>query len=238
MWHEVRNELRAFKGMMIFVASRWDLQWSNVVYSVDASLSGYGIVKSKWSLADVRRVGRVDERSRYKLGATIARSSALHLAGFVLDEEGNLVKSGNSYLRVPADLMQDINAQRWEANLELPEVPPALLQGHKWQSVMADKWKFSDNIMILEARAMVKTAERVSSSRAVSDLRVLIFGDNLGVVLAFGRRRARKSELLIHIRGLVSLGLARGIRFYCRWVPSEFNSADFGSRLFDENTKI
>ena len=26
MWHEVRNELRAFKGMMIFVASRWDLQ--------------------------------------------------------------------------------------------------------------------------------------------------------------------------------------------------------------------
>ena len=67
MWHEVRNELRAFKGMMIFVASRWDLQWSDVVYSVDASLSGYGIVKSKWSLADVRRVGRVGERSRYKL---------------------------------------------------------------------------------------------------------------------------------------------------------------------------
>jgi hypothetical protein len=129
MWHEVRNELRAFKGMMIFVASRWDLQWSDVVYSVGASLSGYGIVKSKWSLADVRRVGRVDERSRYKLGATSARSSALHLAGFVLDEEGNLVKSGNSYLRVPADLMQDTNAQRWEANLEFPEVPPALLHG-------------------------------------------------------------------------------------------------------------
>ena len=48
---------------------------------------------------------------------------------------------------------------------------------------MADKWKFSDNIMILEAR-MVKAAERGSNSRAVSDLRVLILGDNLGVVLA------------------------------------------------------
>jgi hypothetical protein len=79
IWAEVRNELRAFKGMMIFVASRWDLQWSDVVYSVDASLSGYGIVKSKWALSDVRQVGRVDERSRYKLGATNARSSALHL---------------------------------------------------------------------------------------------------------------------------------------------------------------
>jgi hypothetical protein len=87
-------------------------------------------LKSKWSLADVRWVGRVDERCRYKLGATNARSSALHLAGFVLDDEGNLVKSGNSYLRVPADLMQDINAQRWEANLEFPEKKPtALLHG-------------------------------------------------------------------------------------------------------------
>ena len=102
---------------------------------------------------------------------------------------------------------------------------------------MADRWKFNDSIMILEARAMVKAAKRVSNSRTVSDLRVLILGDNLGVVLAFGRSRARKFELLIQIRRLVSLGLARGIRFYYRWVPSEFNSADFGSRLFDAPTR-
>ena len=55
---------------------------------------------------------------------------------------------------------------------------------------MADRWKHSDNILILEARALVKAAERVSNSRAVSDVRALLLGDNLGVILAFGRRRA------------------------------------------------
>jgi hypothetical protein len=82
VWREVRNELAAFKGLMILVSAEWDWQWTSHVFSVDASLSGYGVVKALWDIEDVRTVGRVSERSRYKLGGTQARAHAMHSAGF------------------------------------------------------------------------------------------------------------------------------------------------------------
>ena len=83
IWAEVRYELRAFRGIMLFVASFWEWQWSNTVYAVDASLSGYGVVQSWWSLDKVREVGRVNERSRYRLGAETARRHALERGVFL-----------------------------------------------------------------------------------------------------------------------------------------------------------
>ena len=57
----------------------------------------------------------------------------------------------------------------------------------------------------------------------------------MAVTLALGRCRARDFKLLIQIRRVAALSLARGIRFYFRWLPSEFNNAEAGSRLDDEN---
>ena len=104
-----------------------------------------------------------------------------------------------------------------------------------WRSVQSDRWQFTDDISRLEARSVVKAVERMCNSKPVSSFRVLILGDNLGVILAFSRRRARDFRLLIQIRRVVALCLARGVKCYFRWIPSEFNSADFGSRVFDTN---
>ena len=54
-------------------------------------------------------------------------------------------------------------------------------------------------------------------------------------VLAFPRRRARDFKLLVQIRHVVALCLARGLRIHVRWIPSEFNAADEGSRIHDVN---
>ena len=57
--------------------------------------------------------------------------------------------------------------------------------------------------------------------------------DNLSVVLAFARSRAREFRLITQIRRMCASSLARNTRFYFRWIPSELISGDFGSRRYD-----
>eukprot|EP00974_Lingulodinium_polyedra_P125235 11193747-Lingulodinium_polyedra.AAC.1 len=54
------------------------------------------------------------------------------------------------------------------------------------------------------------------------------------VALAFSRFRSRNFVLLTLIRRYAGLSLARAIRTCLRWIPSEFNSSDEGSRLFED----
>jgi hypothetical protein len=69
---------------MIYCFADWRIRWSPLVYSVDASLEGYGIVQSHWHIDHVKSVGRVPERTRYRLNADSARWCALSAAGFRL----------------------------------------------------------------------------------------------------------------------------------------------------------
>ena len=85
LWKSVREEFRCFRGCMIYCFADWQLRWTNMVYSVDSSLHGFGIVKSIWEEDDVKAVGRVPERMRYKLDGEQARWCALSAAGFKLD---------------------------------------------------------------------------------------------------------------------------------------------------------
>ena len=86
LWPSVRDELRAFAGLMIFLQSDWSRPWNQLVTSTDASEQGYGLCTSWWPKNVVGAVGRVGERSRFKrTGGHSARESALGAAGFEFD---------------------------------------------------------------------------------------------------------------------------------------------------------
>ena len=82
---------------------------------------------------------------------------------------------------------------------------------------MADKCFFHDDMLRLEAQALVKG-------------RLLLLSDNISTVLCFNRGRSRHFKLLTQIRRFASVCLARNVRISIRWIPSEFNSSDKGSR--------
>ncbi len=87
LWRTAREELISFRGLMIYLHADWTRPWNPYVTSSDASLSGFGIVSSTWSMEDVAEIGRCQERSRFKkLGSHSARDPALTNAGFVRDE--------------------------------------------------------------------------------------------------------------------------------------------------------
>eukprot|EP00974_Lingulodinium_polyedra_P067176 6501255-Lingulodinium_polyedra.AAC.1 len=55
----------------------------------------------------------------------------------------------------------------------------------------------------------------------------------MSVVLAFARCRAKSFGLLAQVRRFQAYCLARGVRCTVRWIPSELNFSDRGSRLFE-----
>ena len=63
--------------------------------------------------------------------------------------------------------------------------------------------------------------------------------DNLGTLLAFERCRSSHFGALTQIRHYQSCCFALGIRAYHRWIPSEFNESERGTRTTaEQNTKL
>eukprot|EP00974_Lingulodinium_polyedra_P038139 3655998-Lingulodinium_polyedra.AAC.1 len=64
----------------------------------------------------------------------------------------------------------------------------------------------------LEARVLLKAVSRIAHAGPGRDCRVLVLGDNMGVVLAAGRFRARDYKLLAILRRIASFCLMRNLR--------------------------
>ena len=55
-------------------------------------------------------------------------------------------------------------SERWETDPSFPEVPSHLLSSHSWKNVMADRWCFDNDILRLEAWALVRPAEQYTTA--------------------------------------------------------------------------
>jgi hypothetical protein len=203
LWDSVREELEAFRGLMVFLHSDWWRSWNPLVSSSDASLEGFGVSTAFWPIEEVKKVGRQVERARFRRPSTThARHSALGAAGFVQDE---LTKKWRSR---ELDDEEFVEASGWEINPAFTEVPSELLAKQLWEPKLWGRWSFEAGILELEGRALVKSLKRVALSRFAKDIRQLLLVDNMAVALCFDRFRSRKYRLLRQIRRYSSYLLA------------------------------
>ena len=63
---------------------------------------------------------------------------------------------------------------------------------------------------------------------------MLLLGDNLGVVPACCRSRARSFRFIVQLRNMSSLCFIMDLQISFRWIPSELNSSDLASRVYEE----
>lgn len=110
------------------------------------------------------------------------------------------------------------------------EVPAAELRESLWHVVRGGVWRHREDIMVLEARAVVKAVERLSACAPSADRRCLFLADNMSLVLSLERGRSTSFPVLVRLRKVVACALCRGIAPRFRWIPSELNSADAPSR--------
>ena len=87
-----------------------------------------------------------------------------------------------------------------------------------------------EHITLLEARTLLWSVRRLTRDVSRHGERMLVLGDNLGVVLAKSKGRAHSYELNCIIRRITMYCLASGVRLSVRWLLSEWNPADKPSR--------
>ena len=88
LWTSVRDEIKAFGGVLIFAEGSWGWAWSPKAYMFDSCLTGFSISSSVVPPEKVGEIGRIQERSRWRLGAEKARTAALTAAGFAMNDSG------------------------------------------------------------------------------------------------------------------------------------------------------
>jgi hypothetical protein len=193
-----------------------------MVYSTDASESGYGVTRAFFDRSCVAKMGRVRETAVFRLkDRHSARENALGSMRFVgKDVLGAGVEGGDD--------------DCWERDECFPEVPIEVVDKRSWVVCMSGKcaFFFDDTILRLEAHAFLKAMRRLAHCVFGNCVRQVFLVDNMSVCLSFNRCRARNFRLLKIIRRFRSYCFARGIFPSVRWIPSEFNSSDGASRIF------
>lgn len=218
---------------MIFIDHEWGKGWNPVVSSSDASEYGFGICTSHWDPAQVSSVGRISERSRFRrTGGHNARESALSSAGFSRDP------ISGQWVVCEGDGDEFLNQTGWEVDRNFHEVPAHLLKKDNWQVKQFGQWRRSEHIMVLEARALTKSLERIAFTKYGKDVHQLLLTDSLSMALAFERARSKSFKVLLQIRRFAAVALARNITPHLRWIPSELNAADEPSRLEGESKTL
>ena len=125
----------------------------------------------------------------------------------------------------------------WSQVTDFPEVELRLLQKRDWRVVNSQKWKFGDDILLREARALFRGLKMMVCAEHVRNARVLCLTDSVSCALAFERRRARNFKLLVQIRKLTALCLCHQINFHVRWTASESIEPSRRHELFQHATR-
>ena len=135
LWPSVRDELRAFAGLMVFLESEWTRGWNTLVTSSDASERGFGVCTSRWTSMQVASAGRVVEKSRFRRTESHrARESALTAAGFYQES------STGRWLAGEIDSQKYLDEVGWECSPFFKEIDAQLLHKHLWTPKLWGTW--------------------------------------------------------------------------------------------------
>ena len=188
LWAEVLKELKMFRGLLVLMVQDWWRPWNCCVLQTDARESGWGMAQSFWPKTVVEQVGRLPERARFRsaLGRP-ARESALAAANLSLDGAGawRVLDDEKNLDPLTSDLLS-----LWELDPDFDEVPWQWLRKGAWETVRSGVWRFSEGILILEARALVKSIQRLAKTSHGVCVRQLFLSDNMSVVLYVARARS------------------------------------------------
>eukprot|EP00973_Karenia_brevis_P064060 8902369-Karenia_brevis.AAC.1 len=123
---------------------------------------------------------------------------------------------------------------RFEPNPNFEEIPAGLLKNDSWRSVFSARMYKPENIIMLEGRATLAALRHKARASHCFRHKHLLLGDNLGLVLALEKGRSSNFGILVMCRRTAAYSVALGSKFFYRWLPSELNHADHGSRRWEQ----
>ena len=225
LWRSAAQEFRWAAALLLVCKSDLQRPWCAQATASDACLSGTAVASLNSTAETVREIGQCRELWRFKSKDPLnrARDTILKLDPF---RDVNTVKPVNGSFEDPFQL-----------NLEFRHVPQEFACSDKWSTQFSSRMTFPEHITLLEGRATIQAIRHKLRTSRNFGLKHLHCGDNLGMVLAFDRGRAKAVPLLICCRKAAANSVAGNCSFTHRWVPSEWNSADGASRKWESGAE-
>ncbi|CAK0881152.1 unnamed protein product [Prorocentrum cordatum] len=215
IWPEVIRELRVAAALAPFAYYDAKRPVDSTVYSTDASTGdldpagslhgGYGVTKRELGQQLVLETARVRERWRYHVeGALHAREFA-----FAARDTSEAPFDGMSFATVSSDVVFPMET---------------------WRNVTFGRWCREENILRLEGRALaLGVRHKMRALRSRGHLHLML-NDNLSLVLGVEKGRSASPLINQTCRELCSYSVIHDMSVAVRWLPSEWNTSDKGSR--------
>ena len=164
-------------------------------------------------LEQVRRAAARGEKWRYHVeDAIAARAHALKLESPQAEDGKRTVRKGDTnFEQVPSTILGDT--------------------GSDWQLRVRGRFAKAEDILRLEGRALIVGVRHLLRNTQLRGHRLLFLNDNMALTLALGKGRSTHFVLNQTCRELLALSIAGDLSVAVRWIPSEQNPADKGSRL-------
>jgi hypothetical protein len=115
-------------------------------------------------------------------------------------------------------------------NIRCPPMAECFKTPDRWREIVRWKWRRTGHINVLEMQAALAAVQRRARSMKNWDLRFLAYVDSLVTLGVFSKGRSSRSGPLYAARRLGAVLIATGMRWFWRWVPTDQNHADAGSR--------
>ena len=221
LWKSAAEECRVAAALILTCYADLRKPWSNNITVSDACLSGTAVAALEVDSHSVQNVGRCREMWRFKSKDPLsrARDAALSLDPFVHHETV-----------LP---MSHEERDPFQLNLEFQHVPLEIACSPEWKVQFASRMTKPEHITLLEGRGTVQAIRHKMRVDGNFGKKHVHLGDNLGMVLAFDRGRAKSVPLLLCCRRATAFAIAGDAVFTHRWLPSEHNAADAASRQWE-----
>ena len=218
LWKGVRRELMTFDGAIPLIQRDLTSVWSPQVLAVDASEFGLGATQARFSVDEVRRLGQVNERWRFK--DPLGRNPRQR----ILQEQYESVTFGEGLMVVEGDNQTDVVQESGFSNVPFSSV------NRDWVTVGLHRWRKKSSLPVYEGRASLFAVKHILRSKQNFGKRHVILSDSLTATCAISRGRSPQFNLRRVCSQIGALALATGSYFCIRWIPSEWNPADNPSR--------
>ncbi|CAE7708857.1 AMY1.1 [Symbiodinium sp. CCMP2592] len=222
LWSNAAREARWISNLLRVCSTDLTRPWSERVSASDASLSGIAVCLRSASLSQVSSIGKTRENWRFKGVSPESRPRMVLQQPGDPFEDPSTVKPQGTYSLDPFELSENFY-----------ELPQSFMAPEEWHLAFSQHMQFDEHITLLEGRGIVAAIRHKARCLEAFGKRHLHINDNLGMVLAVDKGRSSSMSILKVCRRLACLVIALGASLTCRWVPSEWNVADAGSRKWE-----
>ena len=221
LWRTAADECRWAADLLFICQSELWKPWDNVLTVSDACLSGTAVCSLHTPDGTAHSLGQQRELWRYRSVQPASRAR-------------EFVQKLDPFRDVETVLDLSSGLDPFQLNAEFQNVPCDLANSPDWKPQFSCRMHKKEHITLLEGRATIQAIRHLARSSGNFGKRHVHLGDNLGMVLAFDRGRAKVFPLLVCCRRAAAYGVAMGCQFFHRWIPSEWNAADGPSRKWEK----